>query len=471
MVSGGNSARVRSLMNENGLNKLIEDEINKYKVKLDELKKKGADTSVTKAPKAPKALKEDATDADKEKYESDMKKYTEDKSKYDTYTKYKSADYLKLEDRYKVCKYLDKLAASLGELDKLKGAGKDKLTSYKKLEEDIAEIKLLLSDKPRGKRSGEDDGKYKRYTAAYVPTKYGEAVKSLTTLNMDKKEDVEALSALIQQKVPGVSLFYGKDNAAKNRMRFNKQAFSLVYFAGTSFIEELIRFIVLNNGGRKKLSSAGLLSDGHRDLTYYSLFMNLPHWRALLRREERRAKHNIASQAKLVELCKAEAVAAIKEGRKFVMPTDTQSFEDAEVEGGFAVKSTVKSNTTKGEKERTKYSWRELDDDVEGAKNLIFCVDQLCKEVNAEQTHVEPKDRFKFTAELKLLLAKIFHDFVSSLLPKCKLLADFKDNKTINVKLIETILQMELAPETFKGLIESFNSSDVPAKNGADEDI
>jgi hypothetical protein len=441
------TARIRRWIDPNGMNKELQKQIDGYKKKLLEIKKSGAPTE----PKAPaKPTKTDK--ALLAKYEKDKTDYSE---KLKEYNKYESKAYTELVSAYRIYELLELLVGYLGQ-------SKDVIEKSKEI---IDTIKCELMDKPSPKKADEPVDKYKERVKEFKPQGFP-SIHGLTELT-DKDKLEECRKNLLEKKYPNIKLFIDKNEISKKKIRFNDKGIAAI----AAFSEYIVRETALHamitatslDKNNKIIQPDHIINPGMPKLPLAQLYIKLPHLKLIDDRQKRRREYdqkvrNIKLQREKAERersarlnVKAQKVNGKIEG--------ILSFEEEEVKNGFAVKiipdpKPVKEEDKKEEKKDEKpeekkapkpiYKWKGIDieEEVEDPTDFKFYIKCICDDLKKTEAS---DSKIRVSNDIKLFLSNLIKDFLHMLSTQMRILLGFYDIKTVNEKVVITVVKLLLA--------------------------
>lgn len=445
-IGGGgfSHARVRRWIDSNGLNTFEQTNIKDINEQLLTLCKKDGPDMPGPIPKKPG---KDATTADREEYDKAVEAR---KVKFTLWKEYESPEYKSVETAYLLHKNLVKLVDNLNtkETDKSK---KEKATLLR-----------VLGDLPPEapvKKDSETDEKY--------------------ALRLKKhKEDLDkfvapGFKALLQKKCNLVSvasitefiktlddehlrLFLKKDELSHKKVRFNDDGLIAITAGCEYVVGELISIAMTNatEDGKKIIRPDHIVtSDSVNTNAAYALYRTLPHFVALADRYARSKAHEKNNADKRANAFRAARNKAHKEGRVYTKNdapdlTGLKSFEDSEVEQGYAVKITTQLAKKRGNTSTVvDYYWNIIDvvPSSEDGTNFDHYIHNLYEQRKKEFPDASLADSIKISKNIKQFLSKVVEDFLARLAPLFRTLLEYNRVKTIDQDTVVTAYKMLLA--------------------------
>jgi hypothetical protein len=423
-------ARTRRFFDANGINRNVKAKIDAVKAKLQKIKKAGGPTP----PKAPENPGKDASDDAKTAYKAARAKYEEQLKAYNEYT---SEAYTNLERIYNVCKLLQKVNTLLTK--------KERTANHT---QDLKEYQAALHDEPAPKRSKESDEAFDARSKRFVKKGYAALVEGVDLNNADAVRD--AMNKL-RGTDENLALFFERDKEARGRIRFNDPAAVALATAMQVTLEEVVDFGIQNTRTAKKkiIKPDHCVNPDIKKLNFSSFILPLPPLKAILDRQERKKQWEEAFAKAKREAFQAAKSKARKNKTKYEKPNFTYpTFQETEVEGGFA--TTVEVKDDKGNT-KTKYQWYGIDVDYPDSPAPVdttdfkFYISQVCKKVLDH--HIEIGDseaqEVRFSTDLRKFFSNLIVAFIARLSPQIRILIDAMDQKTITHDVIKTaLLQM-----------------------------
>lgn len=428
-------ARIRRHLDCNGINKLVEDQLDALKLEILRIKKEGG----PQMPAAVESLKKEATDAQKTKHAADHAKYLVELKKYNDFS---SERYNRLCVVYKLCKYLNKVHNLLMK--------KERNVNQKK---ELEEYKEVLSDKPAPKKQKETDKEYSERLAKFTAPGYASYVEGVDLSNADV---VQELVNKLKKDNLGVEKFLERDRISKSRIRFNDPAAVALAMAMELGIEELIEHGMkkMLESDKKTIQPDHCVGSGYKKCDWYLLFRNLPHLRAVVERQKRKvlyAEEKDRTNKAKVQKAKTIAKKTKKNYKKPVM--DFPIFQEYEVSKGYAVREDVAVKNAEGvEVLKPHYKWYGIDVESpekpvdNGNTNFYFYIQQLCKKIINRQSDSGNIDflDIKISTNLRKFFSDLIIDFIARISPQIKLLIKAMGVKTVDEEVIKVILKSML---------------------------
>ncbi len=415
------TARVRKCIDVFGLNHTVQSKIDACNEELLSVKKQGGPSK----PVEPTG------------------KSTEERLAYEKafseWKKYSSVEYEQLLLKFNLYKLLEKLAH---ELD-VSADGKNKAL--------VETYQTCLSDKPAARKESESGEAYKRRLESFVEPGY-KALLFGTDLN--SAESLRSKASQLVELNPTFKVLKDKEELSRQKIRFNDEGVVAMTTVAESVITECARHAMKSatDDNKKTVKPDHLLGLGYDKLSLYPTFKTLPHFVTLLSKHERQAKHEEALNSKKKELTFAarnKCKSAGKPYRRDSKPdfSALKTFEDSEVEHGFAVKK-------QGEKKpnRVSYHWKYIDfddSDYNNANTFSFYVDRVFKNMKGneclETLHGKCVDNPKISKSVKTFLSNLMADFLHRLSPKLRLLSELSDVKTVNADTVLASVKLILS--------------------------
>lgn len=387
-----NTSRVRRWIDGNGINQDFQDELTTINQQLNEIKHEGRG----EAPSDPE--------------------------EHNAWKNYSSEKYLRLMTAHNVYK-------DLVELKRIYTAGKS------------APSAVLLSNLAGApaRLENESDDDYAARREKY--SKYEELTKKT---NLNKLASVEKLINTLSGK-QNLMLCVRKDELTAQKVRFNSDGLVML----TAACEELVRqcgthaMKTATQYSRKTIQPSHIIGEGYQELPVFPLLHNLPHFEMLHGRQKRREAHEEIITQERSQRHKKARKRCMDAGRVYSAKdrpdlSDLQSFEDAEVENGFA------------KKENNTYLWRGIDYDLDDVDRSDFShyIERLCNQLKFTEV-IELQDGshaegFKISKSIKEFLSRVVVDFIQHMAPKLRMLIDLSKVKTIDRRMVLTAVQMSL---------------------------
>lgn len=426
-------ARIRGFLDSRGINKAIEDKLEKVKDQLGKLKKAGG-------PVLPKTLSKE------EKENEALKtKYTEEVKRHHDYV---SESYKTLETVYGLCKLLFKVHPLLL---KKRDAGKQTDNQLKELEE----LLFQIQDKPVPKKASESEEAYKARAEKFERSGYGPLVGSTDVTNADA---VQALANKLKAEHSDISLFLQRDELSKSRIRFNDPAAVALAVAMELAVEEFIEHGMdkTRESQKKTIQPDHCVSSGMEECSWYVFFRDLPHLKAVLDRQKRKldyVQEKEKEKAKLIQKARIKSKKAKENYKrpKFSYP----SFPEDEVAKGHAVQNTVTGVDAEGSTvTKVQYQWYGIDIDHHPVDDTTFSfyVQQVCKKIINRRAETTPEFlEIKISNNIRKFFSDLIIDFIARISPQIMLLIEAMDVKTVDHFVVKQALKMMLT--------QNYNSS------------
>lgn len=428
-------ARIRGFLDNKGINKTIENSIDKVKDQLNALKKAGG-------PAHPK-LADDKSNEAKVKYADELKHYNE----------YVSEAYKNLETVYGLCKVLFKIQPLLL---KKRENGKQTENQTKELEE----LVCVAQDKPLPRKASESEEVYKVRVEKFEHAGYQALLGNTDLLNADS---VLALANKLKTDHPDVSLFLKRDELSKSRIRFNDPAAVALAVAMELGIEELLEHGMdkTRESQKKTIQPDHCVSSGMENTNWYVLFRDLPTLKNVQDRQTRKLVYTQEREKEKLKLIQKARIKSKKDKRAYIRPKFTYpSFPDDEVEKGFATKSTITTEVDGSTVTKTQYQWYGIDIDrvpSEDNTTFSFYVQQVCKKIINRRAESSPEfQEIKISTNIRKFFSDLIVDFISRVSPQIMLLIDAMTVKTVDHYVVKQVLKMMLAQNyhSASGVIE-----------------
>lgn len=417
-------SRVRSFIDNFGMNKSIEEKLTVIKNDLLVIKKEGGPkvpAPVEHLKKDPTKEQRDAHDELKVKHSNEMKKYNE----------FSSDRYNTLKTVYTLCKQLNKIVGLLNK--------------KKRNDNQTKELKTLT--KNVSSKTPSKSGKFQPsdFTKFVGPTDLTNPNSIMELVNDLKKSNPELL------------VFFQKDETSKSRVRFNDRAAVALAMSLELGLEELIEYGMTQTlkSGKKTLQPDDCVNVGMEKLDWFMLFRNLPHLRNIVERQQRNAAYLADKELHKFKLIQKAKSVAKKDGSKMQKPKiEYPKFQDTEVAKGFAIKTevpkkdengVVKKDEKTGE-ELTKfvYTWKNIDTDDNEKHTFGFYMNLLCRKVISSKMDIGESQYYdiKVSASVKKFLSDLVVDFIARISPLIRILISHTDVKTVDEDVMITVLRM-----------------------------
>jgi histone H3/H4 len=427
-------ARIRSGMDRGWVNRSLERENMLVKQRLVEIKKEGYPTDKPLPPKSPGR---DAKEIDRKKFEDAKSVYIK---KLKDYNDYESPRYAKLEILHGYCKQLRKLHSLLL---------KEKRTNNN--DYDIQYIMAILNDRVPPKKegdSGENDEEYNIRVEKFSPKGY--LVVRSENADLDTPEGVQSEYDKIFENNSDLKHFFQKDDVSRGRVRFNDPAAVSVSAFMQATISQLAEHAIDKTTlSRKKIMQPDhCVSQGIETCSLFPLISNLPHYLAVVERQERKKEYEATRDKEKLKNIQQAKRKAKKDKKNFVRPKfNYPTFQKEEVKNGFAVET---EDSDKEGNKRTYYQWYDIDierdENDEHDINFQFYVNKVCRGILEERFssgEVNASD-IRVSNNLKKFLSDLITDFITRVTTLAMLLMENKNIKTINEKVILTAVRMIL---------------------------
>jgi hypothetical protein len=425
--------RVRMHLDRLAMNRPVESELNPIKDQIDRIKKEGADELPDKPVKDDEQTVKDA-------YKEALKEYN----------KFSSGTYENINTLYELCKKLKKISVIQKSQDELEQAGK-KMT--KKQLAELAKEQKIVADQPADGQDAED----------YESLGFAEYTEGV---DVTSEAEVNALLNRLLEDTPDVNLFFDRDAVSKRKTRFTDASIiglaTAIQMTVREFIEHGMEFTLKE--GKRIMLPDHCVSDGLEDCSLYPLFRTLPTFRLIADRQSRRSaweRDHADWKAENKRNNRAKGNARRKNAKPKAAATPVtpfKTFEEREVEEGFAIQT--ETHTDNGVKE--KVMWRGIDDfskvehndddDEEGDETarkfgFDFYINLLCKDVKEtmfEDTEIENNADYKdirVSTDIKRFLSNLIKEFIHRVAPQIRLYMDYKEAKTVSYNMVSTVLK------------------------------
>lgn len=425
-------ARIRNFIDTQGINHDVEQKLTVVKDKIHAIMKEGG----PQKPVAPESLKKDASELQKTKHEEARNKYEAELAKYNDF---QSERYRKVETVYKLCKKLNKVHGLLL---------KDKRNANQ--EKELEDLRAVVHDKLPARKSKETEEVYSRKVKEFKPEGYKHYVADTDLHNADATQN---LINKLKKDYPDVTLFLQKDEVSRSRIRFNDAGAVTIATAMELGIEELLEHGIENTikSEKKTIQPDHCVSPGLDKCKWYLLFRNLPHLRAVLERQERKAEYDSSKKEQKKKAIQKAKSDAKRHQKPYQKPKLTQAtFQETEVVKNYAVKTEVTTVDDKGANVvKVYYNWYGIDIEREDTSELYsginfnFYIGQLCKKVIKRLSEIDTDYQdIKISTNIRKFFSDLIIDFISRISPQIRLLIDAMDVKTVDHNVIKTVLKM-----------------------------
>ncbi len=419
--------RIRMHVDKMTMNRSVEVQLAPIREKLLALKKQGA-------PAVPEKPESKAEAPVKDAYKAALKEFNS----------YASPEYARVVTIYELCKRLLKITALFDKQTEL--SKDDKKLSKKNLDELLKE-QTAARDEPTT-AEGEEP-----VTLGY--TEYTQGV------NLENHEEVTALLNRLREENSDVDLFFQRDVISKTKIRFTDSciiALATTCQAGMSEFGSHTMATTLELG-KKIMYPDHCVSAGIETCSLYPLFCNLPSFRLIVDRQERRHQWDLdhkewkAKQSKKKSSKSKPKTKKPASGAKAVAEKEIfETFEAREVDAGFAYAQ--EHDDGKGTK-KTTYLWRGIDDleEVEGAEEeeseegtrkfgFNFYIGQVCKNLkDLNKKDNEEYENVRVSTNVKRFFSNLLIELIHRIAPQIRLLMSYKDAKTVSYEMVVTVLK------------------------------
>lgn len=378
-------ARIRTRFDKYGLNRDVEKQITEAKTKLNEIKKEGRS-------QCPKALSEEdaANEASKKAYDEKLKAYND----------YVSPRFQQAENTYNLIKTLRKIHTHLT---------REKLTAGHK-----ADLETQV------KAASEKD--------------YASLVKKT---NLQNSEQVSKLMDDLVNGNETVQLMFEKEEISKDRIRFNSPAAVVLAACMEAGVDELVEHAMYTAIAQEKkiIQPEHAVSSGIEKCSTYTLFKSLPHFKAVVGKQQRKEAHK--AHVKHVQNEEKKK----KKRKKDAEPVKIPSFEEEEVKANHAVAETIETDG----KTKVDYKWYGIDVDrtpIEASGiNFSFYVQQICKRVKERHANDKKFKEIRISSNIKKFASNLVIDFIARISPQLLLLIHAMKVKTVGYHVMEIALK------------------------------
>ena len=463
-------SRMRTLADEFGLNRSVEDDLNKERGLLLTLKKVGGPVKPTSPDRIVKKGQPEPDATQRAEHAKVRAKYLQELKKYNEFV---SERYLVAEKHYIACKLLNRLHTLLT---------KEKKSLHH--DDEVAEVINLIHDKPAAQRKKEPAADYSKRVSEFKPHGLKVIVGATDLAN---PESVLGTINKIKADHPDVQVFLKRDEISKGRVRFNDEAAVVLSTLADYLVEELVLHGMIRTikTGKKVLQPDHVVDEGIEECSLYVLVKDTPHFLAILDRQDRRAEYDDKiHQEKQLLIQKAKAEAK-KSGSKFKAPKyETPTFQEEEVKNGYAVRRDVpvidedgKPVLIKKVDKKTKvetsepdvkyhYEWFGIDIDEnessESDVNFKTYVAQICDRVKSEQADTSYMT-IRISNNIKKFCSDLVADITAMMSDMANDLLAYDGSKTVNEKLIVTLIKLIMRKSgklesTYKGLLDQIDT-------------
>jgi len=434
-------ARIRRWIDSQGLNYNVQREIDECNQELTTLKRKGGPEDPGSMP----VVAKDASDVDKKTYETALNEW---KKNSELFKDFKSKEYRTVERVHECYKLLNKLQERLG-----------KTTQSDRVQKEVEALQDQLSDKPKPQDPKETDDVYNRRVKTFKSPGYVRVRGEKLDLN-----DADAINSRMTQlseKFPDLDYFLRKDSLSNQKVRFNDDGVISIATIAENMTRELAINAIRNAASQSKkiIKPDHIIASGeYSESPYYNLIDDLSHLNALVDRAQRRVKHKNETAEKRQEMYRKVRTALARQNKPYTSEDrpDVDSlptFEDTEVENGYAIRTTSET-VSKGKPEpRSIYLWKgiDYDDDVEDDDNVNFehYVEKLCKSIKSTEEIQSSDGAFadgiKVSKDIKKFLSDNVIDWLTRFAPKLRILINYNGVKTIDGNTVLAALKIMLS--------------------------
>jgi len=414
-------ARVRRYIDKCGMNREVTNLIDQEKTALLVVQKEGA-PAVLERPSKPAA---DASAEVLAAYETAMTAYHASLS---AYKKFRSTRYEELDRVYNLTKDLAKMQVLLRKKEEV---GNQPAGGH-----------------PMKKKFTQKNGEKLAAMVTAATTTYPQELKGVT---LSSSAAVQTLLKNLHTKYPTLVHFGKRDELSSTRRRFNERAQVALSTVLESIVVEITEHSMRATiaSGKKTVHRDHCLSEGFESLPLHALYSNLPVYRALRSREDRRREYEYRTSVE-TDKAKAKAKFDAKLRGKGEKPAEVPApvpFNQREVEGGFALAPTEEGGS---------HQWYNLDVRPEGVEavdqtDFVTYVDSLTKSMKTTAQDAGNTDvaNLLIGSDMRHFLSDIIIQFIARILPQISLTISFKKND------IKTICDQTIMYEVRKFLVDS----------------
>jgi hypothetical protein len=428
--------RVRRFLDQKGLNSVVEVDINRYKDAILAIEKEGAAPRPT--PPTKPTVEGDAAVPQRvlDAYNAEHQVYA---AAYAVWKNFKSARYTALSDVYEVAKDLTKLQNLLEKQTAVSGG--DATNKKKFTPKNASEVASLQA------------------SLATHTTLVGKA-------DLTSSESVAAQVQTLNTANPDLASFFHRDSSSASRVRFNDRATVALATVMEAMVEQLAEHS-MNEAirvGKKIIQPKHCVTESLEECSLYPLFNNLPAMRAVRDRKARELAYQTQTKQVQAEATLKAKAAARKNKKTFKsVKLDQPSFEQTEVDAGYAVYSEVEPAEAAHEGEDAKEAkmvcqWYGIDipsRDTEAVDTTDFVhyTNEVCKNVrnNAVTDGNAACADLRISTALKNFFSDILIQFVARMLPliiltiASKKKAKKNDVKTVGDQVVVRVIEILLA--------------------------
>ena len=261
------------------------------------------------------------------------------------------------------------------------------------------------------------------------PSKTVEDLKTMENVE-EKMKELESVNLYLR-------LFIEKSEKSYQKVRFNDDSFVVITMVCEKIIKECLEGAMCRaHEEKKKIVKTIHIADSSAEHPFYPLYQDLEHYQALESFKQRYENH--ATQLKqtratmIRENNKKNKKNSNNLEKEKVDFSVLQSFEDSEVESGFARK--VEKNN------KFIYQWKGLDyTEQEVPVDFKFYIDKLCKNLKCVDS-----EQLKISKSIKVFLSNIVLDLLLKISPYIRIMLEHGGVKTVNDNTVLTVLKMLL---------------------------
>ncbi len=360
-------ARVRYCLDHNGLNTELQKKIEEYNKSLLKIKKTGA-------PQKPLQKDQEIKKTD---YEQKLKLYDE----------YVSKEYQELQNVYSVLTLLKRL------LELKNKEPKDDIVTEQN------EIKNTLNDKAPIKKSDESPKDYKKRIEDFKPLGYKQYI---TNIDLDDKSSItKGINSIETEEYKNVKYFIEKNKISKQKVRFNNGGIVAVAIVSEFVIRSLAQNAVTKamemKTQNKTIYPDHFINQKALQSPLTALFAPLPTFKAITERQRRRRDYEIKvrnEKETRISDAKKRALALKQQYTSKLAPSfdNILSFEEEEVNNGYAIRIIVEQEEKKEEKKEDKKEEKKEDKKEEKEEEKPKEKEEEKKEDKKEEKKEDPKD-------------------------------------------------------------------------------
>jgi hypothetical protein len=447
-----NPARLRRWLDKLGLNSEEYPEIVKINEQLLLLAKKDGPVQPVPPPKRPK---KDATAADIEAYNAAV---AARKVQVEAWKNYEHPEYTKQALVHAFYKHALHLAELLRRQEQTQTVKDDIHATLELLQDRPVPFKApKAADK---KKAAEE--KYEKYSKDFVAPGFSSLFKA-SKLNAAAPDPsvIDTYLNKLRQDYPVLVMLLRKDELSHQKIRFNEEGMIAFTLIGQQLVVSLASPAMVNaTDDNKKIIQPDHIIENESvfESPFYPLFRNLPHFSALIDRHDRRVLHAEQTKVKRALLFQEARKKAKTSGHAYTKAdspdlSSLKTFEEEEVENGFAVKREVipppKKKGGPSPPARVEYFWKDIDDEERVAQdntNFNFYVGNLCTDIKYKIFDDRVvADGIKISKKIKTFLTHVITDFLARIAPKIRILLEYSAVKTVDLSVVMTALKFMLS--------------------------